>query len=63
MDKSHYCDRCGKRAYVSVLLSSNDKELLFCGHHWDTVKHLLTEGNIVNDDALKALRNPVAVSA
>lgn len=34
LDHSHRCDRCGSRAYVNVVLESNDLELFFCRHHW-----------------------------
>jgi hypothetical protein len=33
MNTMHRCDRCGARAYVRVLLRSQ-QELLFCAHHY-----------------------------
>lgn len=57
------CDGCGAQAYVIVMLPKGSM-LMFCGNHWDRNKHILdVPENVVDTDALDAMRKQVREEA
>ena len=56
MNTMHRCDRCGARAYVRVLLRSQ-QELLFCAHHYGQHTSALAKVAVgIRDESGRLLR-------
>lgn len=45
------CDRCGESSQAFVRVIKNDKELIFCGHHFSRYEPVLVaDGWLVQDE-------------
>lgn len=53
LNATHRCDRCDAQAFVKATLSSGT--LLFCSHHYNSVKAKLLPTNVFIRDETKRL--------